>query len=404
MPASSVGNGLETGLVLPLVSPSDAGRVNRARLLRLLYAHGPLSRSELARLLGAQRAVVGTVAQPLIDGGMLEEREARPSGPSGGKGGRPLWFAEDSAPIGAVHLMPASVRAAVVGVDGTVLASAEAPLDPRAGTESVLETAERALRSVMGMANRPLRGVGIAVGGMVNTSTGEIVHVELAPELDGLAIAPEMRRRLGLPVLLDLHPRAQALGDLWFGEGRGLSSFVSLYCGDAIGMGYVTDGVVQRGNLGAGGEIGHTVLNVGGDLCRCGKRGCWDTMATATWLRRRAGELGLPGAERLSGSALTGLVAAGTEGADVLLQEYAEHLALGVALVYQLLAPGAVLLHGDPAEAGEPLRRAVESALSPLVMRHPGVNPSVILAPLDDAATLRGAACLVLADMMRFSV
>ncbi|MFG3260370.1 ROK family protein [Streptomyces sp. NPDC048172] len=397
---------------LAFVSPAETGRMNRARLLRLLYAHGPLSRSELARLLGAQRAVVGAVAQPLIEEGLLAEGAPRPSGPGGGRGGRPLWFAEDSAPIGAVHLMPGSVRAAVIGAGGTVRASASRTLAPGTGPGAVLEEIEGALRDararvpVPGGRGRavPPRGVGVAVGGMVDTTMGCVVHVELAPQWDGLPLGPLLQERLGLPVLVDLHPRAQALGDLWFGEGRGLSSFASVYVREAIGVGFVTHGTLHRGSRGAGGEIGHTVVDVGGALCRCGRRGCWDTLATVRWLRARAERLGLPDAATLTSAALAGRADAGDRRAAGLLREYAENLAVGLAVVWQLLAPEAVLLHGDPVGAGRPLREAVEEALTPLVLPHPGIRPSVVLAPWDESDTLRGAACLILADMLRFTV
>ncbi|GAA2059893.1 ROK family transcriptional regulator [Streptomyces albiaxialis] len=395
---------------LSFVSPAETGRINRARLLRLLYAHGPLSRSELARLLGAQRAVVGAVAQPLIEEGLLAEGAPRPSGPGGGRGGRPLWFAEDSAPIGAVHLMPGSVRAAVIGAGGAVRASASRVLAPGTGPGVVLDEVEGALRDARARLPGgrggavPPRGVGVAVGGMVDTETGGIVHVELAPQWDGLALGPRLQERLGLPVLIDLHPRAQALGDLWFGEGRGLSSFASVYVREAIGVGFVTHGTLHRGSRGAGGEIGHTVLDAGGALCRCGRRGCWDTLATVRWLRARAEGLGLPDAATLTSAALAERADAGDRRAAGLLREYAENLALGLAVVWQLLAPEAVLLHGDPVGAGRPLREAVEEALTPLVLPHPGIRPSVVLAPWDESDTLRGAACLILADMLRFTV
>lgn len=391
-------------LRLPMVSPADTGRRNRARVLRLLYAHGASSRSELARYSGAARAVIGTVVQPLIEDGLLHEGEPRPSGPSGGKGGRPLWFVDENAPIGALHVMPDAVHAAVIGLGGGILATHRVPLTSALRGKRLLDVIEAAIVTVRSGIHQPLRGIGVAVGGIVDTRTGEIVHVELSPHMDGLPLGADLAARTSTPVVVDGHPRAQALGDLWFGRARSLSSFVSIYSREGIGAGFVFDGELHRGVGGAGGEIGHTVVDLSGRRCRCGKIGCWDSIATVRWLRERASELDIAGAGKLTGRAVTVRAARGQQAAVQLLEEYAANLAVGIALVHQLLAPQAVLLHGDPAEAGETLRGAIEAALTPLVSPHPAGRATVVLAPDDDVATLRGAACLVLAEMLRFSI
>jgi len=74
-----------------IVSASLAGELNRARVLKTLYAHGPLPRPELARLTGSTRATIGQIVQPLLDDGVLEELEPLASGVQGGKPARPLW-------------------------------------------------------------------------------------------------------------------------------------------------------------------------------------------------------------------------------------------------------------------------------------------------------------------------
>lgn len=247
-------------------------------------------------------------------------------------------------------------------------------------------------------------GVGIAVGGMVDTDTGTIVQVNLAPALSGLPLGPMVADRVGLPTHLDLHPRARALGDRWFGQGRGVGSFASIYTGEAIGVGLVLDGVVHRGPAGAGGEIGHTVVQRGGQKCRCGQRGCWETIATHRWLRAEAARRQLPGARTMTTGPLARLAAGHQPGAVELLDTYAGNLAVGIANLQQVLAPGLFIVHGDAVAGGEAFRSAIEREVRAHLPTHPGGPARIAFAPPDDRATLLGAAGIVLSRSLQLDL
>src|SRR6476659_3379510 len=101
-----------------MLSSSRAGEVNRARVLKTLYANGPLARPELARLTGSTRATIGQIVQPFLDEGLLEEQAPLASGSRGGKRARPVWFSSVGWPVGAVLMLPDGARAAVVTAGG----------------------------------------------------------------------------------------------------------------------------------------------------------------------------------------------------------------------------------------------------------------------------------------------
>jgi predicted NBD/HSP70 family sugar kinase len=374
-----------------------AGDVNRARIVQALYDMGPLSRADLARLTGFSRATIGVIVQGLLDQGVLSEGASRPSSAAGGKPSRPLWFAPNAQPIAAVHLLPGSIDAALISAGGELLATTRRTFpvsSPHgaAATDSVIA----ALNELLPRSGQAPVGVGIAVGGMVDTDTGTIVHIALAPDLDGLPIGPIVSDTFELPTWIDLHPRVQALGDRWFGQGRGHSNFASLYTGEALGVGLVTGGVVHRGAAGSGGEIGHSTVQLGGRACRCGRSGCWETIATISWLREEAMHLGLPGAGAMSAGPLARLAARRHPHAAELLDRYAHNLAVGMANLHQTFAPELFILHGDTVAGGEALRSAIERHLHAAIPPHPAGPPQVAFTTLDDHATLLGAAGLVL--------
>ena len=196
-------------------------------------------------------------------------------------------------------------------LDGKILASIEMPLPDGTGpVEPIIEAIAECVADALAKARADRRSASASrVGGMVDTDRGSIVTVNLAPALDGYPLADELGRRFGLPVRLDHHPRALLVGDRWFGEGRGVPQFAVVYTGEVLGGALYFDGHLYRGAAGAGGELGHTFVQVDGELCRCGRRGCWDTIATLGWLRREARNAGLPERRAIDSGRLVALVA-----------------------------------------------------------------------------------------------
>ncbi|MFD1714618.1 ROK family protein [Amnibacterium flavum] len=385
-----------------LISQSATGRLNRTRLLEILYDIGPTTRAELARIAEVTKTTIGSIVQPMIDEGILVEGDPRPSSSLGGKPARPIWFSPSGRPVVAVHLSPERVRAGLVTPTGEITAESSAVFSgttdaPEAIALLIADAIERVLPAPTGA--RPL-GIGVAVAGIVDTDEGRIVEVNLAPRLSGLQLGPILSRRLGLPVFIDHHPRVQALGDRWFGSGRGVSSFASVYCGEAIGAGFVIGGSVHRGGGGAGGEVGHTIVDLAGAVCRCGRRGCWETIATHRWIRTQAAAVGIPGATALTVGPLASLADSGDATAVDLLDRYARNVAVGLINMQQTLAPGLFVLHGDVVEGGENLRALIEKHVRHGVPDHPSGEPSVEFATTGDDVTLLGATGLVLSQSL----
>lgn len=388
-----------------LITPTRVGEVNRARILQALYQLGPQSRADLARALSVPRGTIQAIVQPLLDTGLLAEQDPVASSAAGGKPARPLWFASTAPPIVAGHLLPGLIRAGLVSADGQVLSTAEATF--RASTRdsaAVIDLAADCLAEVIQQATTPPMGVGIAVAGMVDVDAGTIVEINLAPGLHGAPLRRVVSERLDLPTHIDVHPRVQALGDLWFGAGRGRASFVSLYTGEAVGAGFVIDGRIHRGPAGLGGEVGHTTIDLAGERCRCGQIGCWETLATYRWLRPEAKRLGIPNASKLTAQRLERIGAAGSAKAEELLDRYARHLAYGIANLHQTLAPEVFILHGDAARAEDRFRAAIQTHARDLTPVHPGGQPTVVSSDPDGGATLLGAAGLVISQFLHTAV
>ena len=354
-----------------MLSSSRAGEVNRARVLKTLYANGPLARPELARLTGSTRATIGQIVQPFLDEGLLEEQAPLASGSRGGKRARPVWFSSAGWPVGAVLMLPEGAQAAVVTAGGEVTARAAIRVRPtKKNHDLIADRLTSLLREITANAASPLRGIGIAVAGMVDTQTGEIVRSDHAPGFNGLAVGPLVAESLGVPAFVEMQPRAQALGDMLFGAGRGESSYCSLYVGEGIGAGFIFDGALHRGARGAGGEVGHTIIDRDGPLCECGLTGCWEALAATRWLRDEAAVRGLPQPKTIGAARLSAL-APENPAAAALLEDYAANIAVGIANLQQILGIGLFIVHGEPVGGGDALRSSIEDHVRRQAFAHP---------------------------------
>jgi len=387
-----------------LISSSVVGSANRGRVLQALFDLGPTSRAELARHANVNRSTITGILQPLVDQGILVEGDPLPSNEGGGKPARPLWFAPDAKPICGVLLMHDSVRAALVSLDGRIEAEACIPFEsldaPQVELTGVIL---KCVQQVLRQARREPLGIGIAVGGMVDTEDGSIVGNAMTPHLKGLPISAELQHRLGLATFVDHHPRALVVGDRWFGPGRGRNNFAVLYITEGIGCALFLDGHLFRGPRGAGGELGHTCVQIDGALCRCGQRGCLETIASLGWLRNEARSMGLAGHREMNFKVLVERAVSGSSDATVLLKKYARNLAHGIANLQQVVAPNVFIVHGDVAAGGHQMLDAIAEEVDQLLPWHPGRNIELILGDPGYMAGLRGAAGLVLSEMLHFS-
>lgn len=376
-----------------LLTPASIGLTNRARVLEFLHQQGPSSRAQIARALHVNRATIATILQPLIDQGTLVEGDSVAASPAGGKPARPLWFRGDGLELGAMRIAPNMITAARLGMDGEVRAWHEVPIE----IDSPLDTITAVIMDVAHACfdGAQLLGIGVAASGMVDVDAGEIISLHLAPALTRYPVGPTLTGEFAVPVAVDHHPRVQALGDKWFGQGRALTHFASVYTGEALGFGIVHDGAIVRGDGGAGGESGHTVVDLNGEPCLCGRIGCWETVATLGWLRRESGRRGLSQATEMDCARLTELAEAGDAVATELRDLYARNIAVGMANNEQILASGTYIMHGDVCAGGESMRAEVERCLREF-SPHRGDPPVVLLAEAPDRMTLLGGGGLVL--------
>jgi len=385
-----------------LLSSSMVGSANRGRVLQTLFDLGPTSRAELARLAGVNRTTISGIVQPLLDQQVLVEGDPIRPSEAGGKPARPLWFSPDARPICGMMLMPDAVHTCLVTLAGTLSAAESVRFPDSPNIRDIERAIETCTSRTLASARREPLGIGVAVGGMVDTDRRAVIAVNLAPVLNGFELGDMLTKRYGLPALLDHHPRALLVGDRWFGKGRGMQNFAAVYTGEVLGCALYLGGHLYRGRSGAGGELGHTFVQVDGELCACGRRGCWETIATVGWLRRQARAIGIDAPDEINSRRLVELAGADVPGARDLLDLYARNVAVGIANLQQTVAPNFYVLHGDVVGGGEIMAEAIAGHVRALVPSRSGGEISFAIGETEDRAALLGAAGLVLSELLQF--
>jgi predicted NBD/HSP70 family sugar kinase len=326
-------------------SLDDVRRRNLGTLLQLLHVRGATSRADLTALTGLNRSTVKT-----LTGDLVEARLARESAPVGrGGAGRPSITVEpesDRVFVVALDIGVAHLTAVRVGLGGVVLDRRN--LEQASGDYTVGRTLTRVVRLMRALlrgapAGSRCVGIGVGVCGVVSDDDGV---VRFAPNLGWvdvpLRVTLATRLETELPIVLgndgDLGARAEHLR----GVARGLTDLVYIAGEVGVGGGIIAGGRPMRGVGGYGGEIGHMVIDPRGAVCRCGRRGCWETMISAEAV---VAQTGAP-----PGSSLADVLAAYSAGERwprAGLRRVGRALGIGVANLVNVFNPELIVFGGD---------------------------------------------------------
>ena len=281
---------------------------NLRAVTALLASGGPQSRADLARGSGLSRTTVSSLVTELLASGLVVETDERGTPYKGGSGRPPLLVALALRPggVAGVDIGHRHVRVAVSDRSAQILAEVETQTDADPAGSATLDIAADLVRRAADQADIPVAElllVGLCVPGPIDRRSARVDHAVL-PGWNALAPADELSRRLGLPVVVDNDANLGAIAEHQHGAGRGAADVLYVKLASGVGAGLVLGGRLHRGSTGLAGEIGHVLARDGGEVCRCGSRGCLETEVSTrrllALLRPVYGDdLDLPGLLRL---------------------------------------------------------------------------------------------------------
>lgn len=253
-------------------------KLNNNIIIEVLREEAPVSRANLAAITGLNRSTVSSIIDELIDSGWVRETSYQTN-----KVGRPGLLLEINPQVGfavGIEIGVDFLLCVVTNYSTEVIWRKRMEIDPNEGQVVILQKAFDLVAEGIEIGKqecgRPL-GIGIAIPGLVDVHNGIL---KLAPNLkwENVPLRLIWNQQFHYPIYVENDGNAAALGEYYFGAARGTKDFIYIAAGYGLGSGIIVDGNLLRGNKGYASEVGHMTYDPKGELCSCGKRGCYETV------------------------------------------------------------------------------------------------------------------------------
>lgn len=230
--------------------------------------------------------------------------------------------------------------------------------------------------------------IGISTSGQVDSESGTIIFAnDNIPHYTGTPLKKMIEDRYKVPVAVENDVNAAALGERYFGAGRPYRDFICLTYGTGIGGAIIIHSNVHKGLNGAAGEFGHMIVHPGGEACRCGRVGCYESYASTTALLKRAKEV----EPHLSnGKMVFRKYEEGNPPIQEIVHDWINEIAIGITSLIHIFNPPAVIIGGGIMEQRN-LVDKIEGQVQSMIMPS-FAEVRILQATLGNKAGLFGAA------------
>ena len=303
-----------------------------------------------------------------------------------------------------IDLGGTNIAVGVVDENYQLLAQHSVPTLAQRSAEEVIRDMGDAVETVLakaGITAADCESIGIGSPGTCDSEKGIVARAYNLGWFD-VPICAMLRERFGIPVRLSNDANCAALAETVAGAAIGCKNMVLITLGTGVGGGIIIDGKIYAGMRSAGAELGHTLLVLDGEPCSCGRRGCWETYASATALIRQAEKAAaqhpvslLALVEKMTGLAVFEAADKGDCEAQAGIDRYCEYVAAGFTDLVNALAPEMILLGGGISRQGERILAPIrEYVVNNCFGQKDGAVPIIAAAKLGNEAGIIGAAAL----------
>lgn len=323
---------------------------------------------------------------------------------------------------GDMRLILVQVRKYYVGIDlggtfikggivddlGHIIVEGKTPTESEKGAGRVATNIANLAKSLMaqvGLNANDVEGLGMGVPGMIDSKKGNVIYSNNLKWKD-FAIGEEVSKQTGLKVKIANDANVAALGEVKFGAAKEYNDAIMLTLGTGVGGGIVVDGKLVEGNKSAGAELGHAAIEVNGEECTCGRKGCLEAYASATAIIRdtkrameahkdsKMWEIGSP-------DKVTGKTAFDYKDSDpyakAVVDKYIQMLACGITNFANIFRPEVVILGGGVCAQGDALVKPLQKIVGAEIFAGElGPQVPIVIAELENSAGLLGAAALLM--------
>lgn len=308
-----------------------------------------------------------------------------------------------------IDLGGTNIVAGVVDEEYKILSKASVKTNcPRPAEEIMDDMAKVVFEAVekSGLLLNDIEWVGVGAPGTANVETGII---EYANNLgfENVHMVEYLQKKINKPVHIENDANAAAYGEFLAGAAKGTKHAVCITLGTGVGGGIIIDGKIYSGFNFAGAELGHTVIEVDGAPCTCGRKGCFEAYSSATGLIRmtkeameadkssKMWEMSKEEDGKVTARLAFDAMRAGDKSAKEVVDKYIKYLAIGIANTINIFQPEILCIGGGVCNEGDalliPLKELVKKEV---YSRNSGKNTEIVIAKLGNDAGIIGAAFL----------
>ena len=371
---------------------------NTNLVLKTIFDKESIGRAEISRITRLTRTTVSEIVAELIAEGLVKEVGMGVS--IGGKSPILLSLEADSRYLIGLDLARKKFSGAIVNLRGEIRFKVDQDiqgLDGEAALASVYTILDRLTRTKY----KPLVGIGIGTPGLVNTAEGVVVN---AVNLDwkDLSLARPLQEKYQLPVLVFNDSQAAAMAEYTYGESHSSdSNLIVINARHGVGAGIIINGQLFQGDGGGAGEIGHVVVvPEGGQLCRCGNRGCLETVASAQALVERTQALvsqsiptQLP--QEITLNIIEQAFMSGDPLARQTVLETGRYMGMAISSLIGTLDIKKIVLIGDMTRFGLPWLEAIQVIISQATLPRLAQETQIEIGQLGEDNIILGASAML---------
>lgn len=370
-----------------------------------IWNAGSISRSRLGEITGLALPSVTRLVQDLKETGVIIEVDKGAS--SGGRQPSLLRINPDKGVVFGIDLSGIELRGAILDAANQCLFVIQEPfsgVQPEVLREQIFGLCRKLIANPV-ITNRPILGIGISIPGTVDIENG-VIRDSSNLHLKNYPIAEILEEEFRIPVIIEHDTLAAALAEKYYGAGRGASDLIYVIVSAGIGTGVILNNELYRGSTGMAGELGHVIMERGGQVCACGKHGCLEALASISAMlsfsqnlayRQNAALLQSSrnlGLEPITVKTITIAAQQGDALTQAIVNRAADYLAIAINMVVSVLDIPLVIIGGEVEEMGEVFFGPFRESLA----KYRGDEPIIQAVPaiLGENAAIQGMGILAL--------
>ncbi len=267
---------------------------NMNKVLRVLVREGQTSRNVVTKKLQLSKMTISNLINKLIEADYLEETKPIEKRQKASAGPKPMAIRIKAGRIMAIgiHIENEEVIVQLADITSGCIDSITTDLKD---AESNLKALNHLKDTVQTLIDRNTQyvphiiGIGVSYYGTLDSNRGILLFKLCDKETVNLNVKQSLEKAFGLPVVIGSQMQGMVLAEMIYGIATNKSNFIYVGLNNNIKSALVVDHVIYSGACGAGGHLGHMTINYDGELCRCGKRGCYNLYASTEVLLQKSG-------------------------------------------------------------------------------------------------------------------